>query len=199
MNIVAEGVREDDGLRLRRWSSEEYLRMTEAGFFVDQRVELVRGYVVEMPPMLHAHAASLSLTYEALRAAFGPGYWIRTQMPLILTKDSVPEPDIAVVVGSPRDYQDHPATALLVVEVSDASIQYDRNVKGPLYALAGISEYWIVNLQQRQLEVHRDPQPDVTGLERSRYGHVQTFGPGERVTPLVAPSATLVAVDELLP
>jgi Uma2 family endonuclease len=92
---------------------------------------------------------------------------LRIQLPLVLGEYDEPFPDIAVVSGSPRDYLSlHPTTALLVVEVSEASLKTDREVKGSLYAKAGIPEYWIVNLKERVVEVYREPAKDARAVLR---------------------------------
>jgi len=113
-------------------------------------------------------------------------------MPLALGDDSEPEPDVAVVAGSPRDYRDaHPTTAALIVEVADASVAYDRKRKAPLYARAGIPEFWLLVLSEEKLEVYRDPSP--LGY-RSR----RVLGRGDTVSPLARPDVALT-VDDLLP
>src|SRR5260370_25744423 len=100
-------------------------------------------------------------TSKRLEKAFGPGFWIRTQAPLALPGDTEPNPDVSVVSGTREDYlQQHPATALLVVEVSDTTFRYDRKTKGSIYTAAQIADYWLVNLQDHQVEVYRKPIPD---------------------------------------
>jgi len=124
--------------QLRRWSRSDYDKMMEAGIFAPgERVELIDGEIVEMSPQHSAHSTAVSLSAEALCTAFGAGFDVRTRMPLALDLYSEPEPDVAVVPGSPRDYRDaHPTTALLVVEVADSTEAYDRDQKGSLYARA---------------------------------------------------------------
>ena len=90
------------------------------------------------------HAAGLELAERAVETIFATGYWVRTQLPIHFGPRSEPEPDIAVVPGGPRDYTAHPSTALLIVEVSEATLSYDRRRKGSLYARANIADYWIV-------------------------------------------------------
>lgn len=166
--------------------------MVDAGILGPlDHVELLDGEIIEMSPEKSRHAASVDLAAEALRVAFGAGFTIRVQHPLALSESSEPEPDVAVVPGSPRDYvHGHPARALLVVEVSDTSLDYDRHRKAAAYAAAGIAEYWIVNLVEMQLEVHRRPSggayAERTVLDRT--GQMQ-------------PSAAAVAVSvaDLLP
>jgi Uma2 family endonuclease len=167
--------------------------MVEAGILgPDDRVELVEGEIVELSPERSRHASGIDLAAEALRLAFGAGHTVRVQHPLALGEQSEPEPDIAVVRGSARDYANaHPVTALLVVEVADSSLDYDRARKAGLYAAAGIPEYWISNLVQGKLEVHRDP-------DGRRYRDVSVLQAGQTITPVSAPHAT-VNVADLLP
>lgn len=124
---------------------------------------------------------------------------MRPQLPLSLDPDSEPEPDAAVVRGAPRDYVDtHPTTALLVVEVADTPLDLDRGKKAGLYAKAGIPEYWIVNLVEPVLEVHRDPAPVPGGPSEAAYRLVRRHAPSEAVT-LSTPGAGPVPVADLLP
>jgi Uma2 family endonuclease len=185
---------------LRCWTREEYARLAEVGVLrPDEHVELIDGEIVEVPPQRSRHTTGVYLAQEALRAAFGDGFVVRVQMPLALGQHSEPEPDVAVVRGGPRDFvAAHPTSALLVVEVSDTTLSFDRNAKSSLYAAAGISECWIVNPVDRQLEMHRDPSP----LPGARYGHgyrTRTLAlPGEAVEAPAA-SRARVAMDDLLP
>jgi Uma2 family endonuclease len=99
---------------------------------------------------------------------------VRAQLPLALSDYDEPFPDLAVVSGSPRDYlAQHPTSALLVVEVSEASLKTDREVKGSLYASAGIPEYWILNLRERVLEVYREPAADARAVYGAAYRQQQ--------------------------
>jgi Uma2 family endonuclease len=178
---------------LRHWSRDEYDDMITAGLFApDEHVELIEGKIFAVSPHGTLHATAIQLAGEALRAAFGQGYSIRTQLPLAFGADSEPQPDVAVVSGTPRLYRDaHPASALLVVEVSDSNLEFDRDRKGRLYARTGIHEYWIVNLTERCVEVYRHP-------EEPSYRTCLRVQPGERILPLSAPEAE-VFVSDLLP
>jgi Uma2 family endonuclease len=183
-----------------RWTKEDYYRLCEAEWFQGRRVQLIEGEIIEMPAQKNWHAIAITLTEDALRAAFGPGHWVRVQMSLDLSPRSVPDPDLAVVTGTPRSHltANNPTTALLIVEVAETTLTYDRNAKGSLYAAARIADYWIVNLVQRQLEVYRDPVADGTQLYGFRYAGKTILDPGDFVTPLAAPQAR-VAVADLLP
>lgn len=101
---------------------------------------------------------AVQLVSEQLRAGFKPTHTVRVQIPLAIGESSEPEPDIAVVTGSPRDYRDaHRRAAVLIVEVADTSLSLDREHKKRLYAQAHIPEYWIIDLADRQLEAYQDP------------------------------------------
>jgi Uma2 family endonuclease len=187
-------------VQLRRWTREEYERLGELGVLgPEERVELIEGEIVEVPPQHSPHATGIRLAAISLQGIFAAGFDVRTQLPLALGLHSEPEPDVAIVVGAPRDYKDaHPTTAVLVLEVAEARLGFDREVKASLYAAAGIPEYWIVNLIDRQLEIYRDPAP----MPGARYGHgyrTRTIAlPGETV-PTPSPTSARVAVDDLLP
>jgi len=158
----------------------------------NDRVELVEGEIVALSPERSRHASGVDLAAEALRSAFGAGFTIRVQHPVALADDSEPEPDIAVVRGSARDYVDaHPATAVLIVEVADTSLDYDRTRKAAMYAAAAIPEYWISNVVEGTLEVHREP-------DGRRYRTVFSLDRVSSVVPVGAPGRSL-AVADLLP
>jgi len=180
-------------IEMRRWTRDEYERMIATGLFApDERVELIDGEILQVTPQGSFHATAIQLAGDALRVAFGPGFHVRTQMPLALDPISEPEPDVAVVPGSPRDYREaHPTAALLVVEIADATLVHDRQRKGSLYARAGIQEYWIVNLVDRCVEVYRDPL-------LGHYDSSRRYLPGDHITPLVAPESK-ISVADILP
>lgn len=184
--------------RTVRWTKDEYHRLAEMGWFDDRQVELLDGEIFEMPVPKIPHVIALDVTTEALRTAFGTGYWVSPQAPLDLTLSSEPIPDLFVVPGKARDYSAHPTTALLVVEISDTTLAHDRNRKASLYAAARIQDYWIVNLVDRQLEVYRVPVPDPTQHFGYRYSQQTVLAPGATVGPLVLPQASILVAD-LLP
>lgn len=187
-------------IEIRRWTREEYHRMAESGVLSpDERVELIDGEIFRVMPQGNLHPVAIRLAAEALRAALGKGYDILIQMPLALEPHSEPEPDLAVVRGSPRDFRNsHPTTALLVVEVAETTLDDDRGRKGSLYARAGIPDYWICNLIHRRLEVYRDPATSSTARYGWEYKSVSYYAPGQSLSPLHAPQVQ-IAVDDLLP
>ncbi|HKQ76319.1 MAG TPA: Uma2 family endonuclease [Blastocatellia bacterium] len=182
-----------------QWTREEYYKMDEFGFFDDKRVELIEGEVIEMSPINSPHATSVTLSGEVLREIFGKGWVVREEKPLSFGINSDPEPDIAVVAGKIRDFEEaHPSTAALVIEVADSSLIYDRTRKATLYAKAGIADYWILNLQDRQIEVHRRPIADANAEFGFSYGDKMIFKEGDSVKPLAKPKASIEVAD-LLP
>jgi Uma2 family endonuclease len=185
--------------KIHRFTREEYYKMADAGLFQNQRVELIDGEIVEMSPQKSLHASSLGMVEDELRRVFANHFWVRTQRPLDLGELFEPEPDIVVVKGSPREYVDkHPTTSVLIVEVSDTTLQYDRRRKGSLYASAGIKDYWIVNLIDRKLEVYRNPESDAAQPFGFRYSVTQILGAGDSIAPLAA-AQSKVTVNYLLP
>ena len=142
-----------------RLSRVEYDRAVEAGAFEpDARLELIDGNLHAMTPEGTAHTTGMHLVADCLRQVFGSGFFVRIQSPLAVDEYSEPEPDVAVVSGTVRDYRyAHPTSAVLIVEISDESLRHDRTVKQRLYARCGIPEYWILALPEARLEVYRDP------------------------------------------
>jgi len=180
------------------WTRDEYYRASDLGLFGEQRVELLDGEVWLMPPQKTPHYSAIEATAEALEIAFGNGFTMRRQGPLTLTNGSEPEPDLIVVPGSWRDYVGHhpiPQEVCLLVEMSDATLLTDRTRKSVSYAAAGILEYWIVNLVNRQLEVFRDPATAESG---SFYKTTLILLEDDSVSPLHAPNST-ITVSDLLP
>jgi Uma2 family endonuclease len=142
---------------------------------------------------------AICLIEEALRTALGAAWFVRPQGPIALDDESEPEPDIAVVPGTSRDYsRDHPARPVLVIEVAATSFYLDRKHKGSLYARAGLIDYWILDLAHRRLEVYRDPAPDAAAPFGWRYASVEHLAEDATVAPLAAPEAR-VRVSDLLP
>ncbi|MFI5379925.1 MAG: Uma2 family endonuclease [Tepidisphaerales bacterium] len=175
--------------RTFHWTAEQYHALAAGGVFNGRRVQLIRGEIIEMPPMGHPHAKAISRVERILQAIFEPADSVGSQMPLNLSGDSEPEPDAAVVAGNMDRYTNHPTQAILVVEVADTSLVFDRE-KAELYAAAGIPEYWIVNLVDHQLEVHRDPVPAIDKA-KACYRDVQTLAASELVAPIARPEAKI--------
>lgn len=135
---------------------EEYDALVEAGLLDGERVELVEGALVEVAPTSPEHSASVQEVARALRRQLPKGWDVREEKPLRVPPGSEPEPDVAVVRD--QDYRgEHPSTALLVVEVARGSIELDLTAKPRVYAAAGVTEYWVVDLGSRAVHIHRGP------------------------------------------
>ncbi|MEG3860072.1 Uma2 family endonuclease [Microcoleus sp. herbarium12] len=146
----------------KRFSIAEYHRLGELGFFApDERVELIRGEIIKMAAKGRFHSVCNSLLLEELVILLARRARLRVQEPIILcTTNSEPEPDVVIARNRYDNYLDshpEPADILLVIEVSDSTLKYDQRTKLSLYAEAGISNYWIFNLVDRQLEMHSEP------------------------------------------
>jgi Uma2 family endonuclease len=186
-------------LTVRRWNRFEYERLVELGVFEGEPLELIGGQLVVAEPQYPYHASALTRVDYAVRAVLPPGWIVRLQAPVSLDDESEPEPDLAVVQGDPGDYGDeHPSRPALVVEVSESSLRFDREHKAGLYARAGIQDYWIVNLVDRVLEVHRDPEPAPAAVYGWRYRSVTRLAPPAVIDLLGFPSRQIPAAD-LLP
>jgi Uma2 family endonuclease len=186
-------------VKTRRWRRVEYERLVDLGLFVGERLELLDGLLVVREPQGSRHAAIVEQIGRVLAVTFGDGWHARHHAPLALGEDSEPEPDVAIVAGTARDYVvAHPMTAALVVEVADSSLRLDRRFKAAIYARARVAEYWIANLVDRVLEVHREPTPAADATDKWTYRVVELVHASATVTPLAAPHARIV-VGDLLP
>ncbi|HYC54331.1 MAG TPA: Uma2 family endonuclease [Candidatus Binatia bacterium] len=174
------------------YTVEQYFGLAERGMIrADDHVELLEGLIVASPPQSALHASVTMCVDQALRKAIGDRASIRVQMPLVLGPRSAPEPDLAMVEGRPADYRDHhPGGALLVVEIADSSLPHDRLSKSRIYARAKVREYWILNLRERVLEVHRAPD-----AAAASYRAVITFESGDVVELSALPGASVPVAD----
>jgi Uma2 family endonuclease len=141
----------------RPWTREEYHRLQMQGFFDGQRVELVDGEIVLMSAQGPRHVRAAHRVVKALERVVGSGFWVRMQAPLAIDDADEPAPDAAIVPGTDDDYDEHPTSALLVVEVSEATRRFDLETKALKYAGAGIPEYWVVDLIAGELVVFLQP------------------------------------------
>jgi Uma2 family endonuclease len=186
--------------RTRRWTRVEYDRLIDLGVFrPGEHLELLGGHLIVGEPQGSVHVAAVGLVEEALRACFGPGWAVRVQMPIALDDESEPEPDVAVVPGSHRDYAAaHPGCPPLLIEVAESSLADDRGTKAALYARAGIADYWILNLVGRVLEVCRNPVTAATQSSGWHYRDVMILHAEASIAPL-ARRDTSIEVAALLP
>ena len=172
----------------RLWTVEEYHRLIETGCLgEDEHVELIHGEIVRMAPMGSRHMATVTDTGEWFTRRTDASVIVRVQGPITMPDDSEPEPDIAIVRARADRYRSghpRPGDVLLIIEVADTSLAYDRGGKGRLYARAGIIEYWLVDLIHSRIEVYRNPS-------RGKYAPKQTFRRGDVLSPLMLPHLSI--------
>ena len=187
---------------IRTFSLEEYHWLIEHGFFhEDERVELIQGILHQMSPKGLRHAACLTRGLRIFNAALSDRACVRAQDPITLPdSNSEPEPDLVVAQRREDDYASHhplPENVLLVIEIANSSLDYDRRVKVPLYAAAGISEYWLVNLQEDKIEVYREPTTPALGTPYYRQRQISSVQ--DTVTPTHFPDCAIPVADLLPP
>ncbi|MFB6098290.1 MAG: Uma2 family endonuclease [Salinibacter sp.] len=193
MPDVASPPSSESTITPRRFTQEEYFAMAEAGVLgPDDSVELIDGQIVEMSPENSPHRVAIMKASRAFMLALeGRGYALQTQSTLPLDERNVPEPDLAVLRGTPDDVLEEEPEVVLVVEVADASLDQDRTVKQALYARNEIPEYWIVNLRERTVEAYSEPGT-------AEYRQRRTCSEDEVVTPRFEDAPTF-DVASLLP
>ncbi|HEV2124992.1 MAG TPA: Uma2 family endonuclease [Chloroflexota bacterium] len=177
-----------------QFTVDDYYRLAEVGILKpDDRVELIEGEIVRMSPIGSKHAATVERARRLFEGRLGDHVSVRSQNPVRLDRRSEPEPDLTLVRFRADYYAEtHPTPrdVLLIIEVADTTLHYDRHVKALLYARAGIPEYWIVDLTGDAIEAHTEPSPD-------GYRVVRRYQRGERLSPQVLPEVEL-AVEEIL-
>jgi Uma2 family endonuclease len=167
-------------------SVEGYHLLNEAGV-IGKRTELIRGVVIEKMAKSPLHQSISKILYDGIVSLALPGYSVRQDSPLTL-RDSEPEPDVAVVLGTDADFQTkHPRSAELAIEVAVSSVALDRE-NATLYAEAGVKEYWIVLARERQIEVYRNP-------EGGMYREKRAFSPGEELCCESVPAIRVVLAE----
>ncbi|MEH2371048.1 Uma2 family endonuclease [Nostoc sp.] len=151
----------------KRFTLDEYHRLGELGFFhEDDHIELINGEIIEMASKGTAHETCLRNLLRELPKIVGDRATLQSQAPIALPPNSEPEPDFAILQNRDDNYlsgHPQPADVLLVMEVSDSSLAYDQDVKIPLYAKAGIADYWIFNLFDNYLEAYSEPYQNNQG------------------------------------
>ena len=180
-----------------RWTVADYHRIAETGVFDERRVELIEGEVLEMPPIGNEHRAVSIGADNVLRHAFGAQFSVSVQNSLVLSDSSEPEPDLVIARGHWRDFIDGLPLerVVLVVEISKSTLQNDLSTKAALYAKSGIVEYWVIDLINSELVVHRDVQ-QTGGV--AAYADIVHLKKGETIRPLHAPDSLVDVADLLL-
>ncbi len=173
-------------------SVDDFHKLGEAGILSeDDRVELIEGVLIDMAPIGSGHASLVNQFTNRLAVAVSGHAIVSVQNPVILDDSTQMQPDVALLRHRDDFYANAhptPADVLLVVEVADSSLAYDRDVKMPLYARHGIPEVWLVALRQRRIDVFRRPAED-------GYQEILRLGHGERISPSLAPEASVRAAD----
>ena len=179
----------------RRFTVAEYYAMAEAGILApDERVELLDGEIIVMPPIGNWHASNVDLFTNTFPAQLYGRAVVSVQNPTRLDDASEPQPDVMLLRWRDDFYgggHPGPADVLLLIEVSDTTVDYDRGAKLSAYAAAGIPEVWIVNRPDRRIESYADPAGDA-------YATVRYYEPGESISPQAFPDAVL-QVDQIIP
>lgn len=161
-------------VKRHRFTVREYHTMVEAGLLSeDDRVELVDGEIVEMTPIGTRHLACVVALTHLLTKASGDRYFVSVQNPIVLNEDNEPQPDLSLLRARPEPTGELPGPGdiLLVIEVSDTTLSYDRKVKLPRYGRSGIPEVWIVDLQSRRIEIYTEPFSE--GYRESRTANIE--------------------------
>jgi len=174
-----------DTVHRRKLSLDEFHSMGAAGILgEDDRLELVDGEMIEMAPIGAKHLAKVNRLSRMLSLAVGKDAIVSTQNPIALPPQDEPQPDIALLRPRPDDYEaalPGAADVILIIEVSDTTLAYDRDIKIPIYARHGIAEVWLLDLHGGSLSIHRDPGP-------KGYQRVFTAKKNETVSPVLLPS-----------
>jgi Uma2 family endonuclease len=194
ITLTRKPVSSSDSGSPRRWTREEVHRLYKMGFFdPEERFELIGGELLQKMTQNRPHARCVMRSTSVVEATLPEGFHIQQQMPIILAEDGEPEPDIAVIRGQQDDYPDHPTQddVVLLIEVSESTLNLDRGRKAAYYAQAGIADYWIVNLVDHCLEVRRNPVPAPDTTFGFTYSSRQTYREGESVSPLFLPQVSM--------
>jgi Uma2 family endonuclease len=174
-----------------RWTFDDFMRASETGIFDSQRVQLIEGELIDMPAQKDPHAWAISRLVRVLGGLFPDPYWIKIQATLRLGDYSGPEPDVALLSGPPSPPAIERPTPLLIVEVSETTLSYDRGDKASLYAANSIADYWVADVVAKTVEVFREPIRDASQRYGFGYGKVELFRLQDRVTPLCDPRAVV--------
>jgi Uma2 family endonuclease len=173
--------------RVRPLRRREYQALVDRGMFADERVELLRGVLVEMSPQGEPHSRITAWLAHSFAGALDIArYDVRSHSGFAASVDSMPEPDVSVSLRTPGG--GHPAKALLLVEVAETSLAKDRSIKTEIYAQAGVPEYWIVNVRKRTIEV-------LTRPSRGEYRRVVTRTVGDILRPTRVRGITITVAD----
>jgi Uma2 family endonuclease len=181
-------------LRPWRFTAQDYHRMGEIGILgPDDRVELIEGEIIQMSPIGDRHAGRTIVLNRTFTLRLGQRAYVSVQNPVRLSERSEPQPDLVIMRASSATHAvraPRPEDVLLLIEIADTTVFYDRELKVPLYAAAGIPETWLLDLPADRLRVYRGP-------EGREYRSVQILARGSTVAPMAFPDIE-IAIDEIL-
>jgi Uma2 family endonuclease len=181
-------------LKTFRLNVSQYHQMNQAGILSENdKVELINGEIIEMSPIGRRHTACVNRLNTVFSQLLGKKVIVAVQNPIILNNLSEPEPDIALLKPRADFYESghpQPQDIFLLIEVADSSLEYDREVKIPLYASSGITEVWLVDIYEQVIIVYRHPS-------ENSYSEIQTLNRGEKMSIQAFPEINLV-VDDIL-
>lgn len=195
--IAASNPRPDmpEQLQSHRFTLEHYHAMIDEGILgEDDRVELIHGAILDMSPIGNPHVVTINRLNRLFTSALGERAIVSVQNPVTLPPDSEPQPDVVLFRPQEDFYANArptPADVLLVAEVADSSLRYDRIVKSTLYSSAGIPEFWIVDISGEAIEVYTQPSGD-------HYTQMKTYKRGDRIVTQAFPDCPFEA-DRILP
>ena len=156
------------------WTKEEYYRIVELGGFEGQRIFLFRGEIIQMPPQKYPHSYTIMELSRVLFGAYGDNYSIRVQLPFDAHGNSEPEPDFLVCTKAAGKRKRHPNEAVLVIEVAWSSVEIDKE-KAKEYAASNVPEYWLIDVDQKQLIRHTTPLADAVSVTGFSYSEMRVF------------------------
>lgn len=178
----------------RQFTVKEYNRMIEAGILTKyDRVELIKGEIIQMAAIGRRHAACVNRLAELFILRLGQAVTVGVQNPVELNDNSEPQPDLALLRRRDDFYEaghPQPSDVLLLVEVADTTIEFDREIKIPLYANSNISEVWLVDINQCLIEIYREPSPN-------GYQNIKELQSGQIIAMQAFPSVNFT-VEEVL-
>jgi Uma2 family endonuclease len=196
MLLAMQIVSKNTEIYLRMWTVEEYHRMAEVGILqADEPIELVAGQIIyKMSPQGITHATTIRIVRRLLENNLGEKVLVQTQLPIQLNDFSEPEPDVSLVMADELRYVDHhptPSEVYLIIEVADSILKKDCELKAIDYGSSGIKDYWVLDVNQRQLYVFREATPE-------GYNRKIIVGEHEQICPLEFPNLS-IRVDQMLP
>jgi Uma2 family endonuclease len=184
----------DGVLEPKRWSKKEFIGNVERGFLSKQRVILFRGELIEMPAIGALHALAQKKLTIWMVQKFQGEFEVRTQNPFEAYDETMPQPDGAVYTQAQDARLPHPNAALLLVEVSDSSLEFDQEMAAD-YAASHVQEYWIINVRDRNIEVYRETVSDPSSVTGFSYSSHRVLSESEIVSPVFKPTVSVPVAE----